>query len=149
MSKLVILMYQSIYILYRLRIPFLPSILNIIFIRLLFSCQIGMGAKLGKGVVLGYGGLGIVIHKRVIIGKNVIITQGVTIGGTSKIHDVPQIGNNCLIAPGAKILGPVIVGNNSVVAANSVVLSNVPANSIVAGIPAKVIKENIKIEDYI
>ena len=149
MSRLVVILYQGIYFLYTLNIPFLPILLNIFFIRLLFSCQISMGAKIGKGTKLGLGGLAVAIHKRAVIGNNVVISQGVTIGGRSKHHAVPIIGDNCHIAPGAKVLGPITIGNNSIVGANAVVIDNVPENSIVAGIPAKIIKSNINIHDYI
>jgi serine O-acetyltransferase len=136
-------------LLHNIGIPFLPKLLNILFVRLLFSCQIGLGAKIGKNSTLGYGGLGVVIHERAIIGNNVIIGSGVTIGGTSHHHKVPVIGDNCLIAPGAKILGPITIGNNSVIGANAVVIHDVPDNTLVAGVPAKILKSNIKISDYV
>ena len=149
MSRLVVLIYQGIYILHTLHIPLLPVILNIIFVRLLFSCQISMGAKIGKGTKLGLGGLAVAIHKRAVIGNNVVISQGVTIGGRSKHYAVPVIGDNCHIAPGAKVLGPIVVGKNSIIGANAVVIENVPENSVVAGVPAKVIKSNIDIKEYL
>ena len=149
MSKLVVYIYQVIYFLHNLKIPIIPRLLNIIFVRLLFSCQISLGAKLGKGTILGLGGLGVAIHKRAIIGDNVTIGQGVTIGGRSKHYKVPVIGDNCHIAPGAKILGPITIGKNSIVGANAVVIADVPENSVVAGIPAKIIKSDIDINDYI
>ncbi len=149
MSKLVVYIYQVIYFLHKLNIPILPKLLNILFIRLLFACQISLGAKLGKGTVLGLGGLGIAIHMRAVIGNNVTIGQGVTIGGRSKHYEVPVIKDGCHIAPGAKILGPITIGENSIVGANAVVIEDVPPNSIVAGVPAKIIKRDIKIEDYV
>ena len=146
MSKLVVYIYQVIYFLHKMKIPILPKVFNVIFVRLLFSCQIGLGAKLGKGTILSYGGLGIVLHNRVVIGKNVVIGQGVTVGGRSKAYEVPIIEDNCYISSGAKILGSVTIGKNSIVGANAVVIKDVPANSVVAGIPAKIIKENINIK---
>ena len=148
MHKLVLFLYRIFYKMDRLKIPFLPNLLNKLFIRLLFGCQIGLGAKLGKNILLGYGGLGCVIHHRAVIGDNVNIGSNVTIGGTSKIKEVPVIGNNCIISTGAKIIGPITIGENSVIGANAVVISNIPANSLVVGIPARVVKSNINIEDY-
>lgn len=129
------------------KIPFFPSLVKY-FIRLVFGPNIGMGAQIGKGTVLGYGGIGIVIHHRAVIGENVIISQNVTIGGTSKKYDVPIIGNNCQISAGAVILGPVKIGDNCIIGANAVVLTDIPDNSVVVGIPAKIIKSNINISDY-
>lgn len=90
-----------------------------------------------------------VIHARAIIGKNCIIGQCVTIGGRSKHYEVPKIGDNVYIGAGAKIIGPVQIGNNSVIGAGAVVLKDVPANSIVVGVPAKIIKTGIDSKDFI
>ena len=148
MSLIVLNIYKLCFLLQMYGIPILPAIINKIFIRLLFGCQIGNGAQIGRGVALGYGGLGIVIHKRAIIGNNVSIGTCVTIGGTTKKHRVPIIGNNCIIGSGAKILGPIKIGDNVVVGANAVVIDDVPDNSVVVGVPAKVIKQHINIRDY-
>jgi len=72
----------------------------------------------------------------------------VTIGGRLKISGVPVIGNDVYIATGAKILGPITIGNNSVVGANAVVIHNVPENTVVAGLPAKVIESNINPKEF-
>ncbi|MCI5223607.1 MAG: serine acetyltransferase [Candidatus Electrothrix sp. AR4] len=148
MSKALLFIYKIIYLLYLLRLPIIPDILNKLFIRILFGCHIGLGAKIGPKTSLGYGGIGVVIHTRAVIGENVIISTGVTIGGTSKKYEVPIIGDNTIIATGAKILGPVVVGKNCVIGANSVVLNNIPENCVAVGIPAKVIKREINIFDY-
>jgi len=116
--------------------------------RILFACFIGPGATIGKGVSLGYGGLGVVIHQNAVVGDFVRIGTGVTIGGRSKIIEVPTIGNYCVIGSGAKILGPIQLGERVVVGANSVVLNSVDADSVVAGIPGKVIKTGINIADF-
>lgn len=71
-----------------------------------------------------------------------------TIGGRLKISGVPVIGNDVYIATGAKILGPITIGNNSVVGANAVVIHNVPENTVVAGLPAKVIESNINPKEF-
>ena len=98
---------------------------------------------------MGYGGLAIVIHGRSQIGDNVLISQCVTIGGRSKIKSVPVIGNNVLIGAGAKILGDVVIGDNCVIGANSVVIKDVPSNCVVAGVPGKIIKSQINIDEYL
>ena len=93
-----------------------------------------------------YGGIGVVLHKNTIIGDNVAIGQGITIG--RKLSDgVPTIGDNVYISAGSRVLGDIIIGNNVIIAANSVVIKDVPNNSIVAGAPAKVVK-NINQDIY-
>jgi len=84
MTKMALLIYRLAFFLYIKKIPLIPLLINKILLRMLFSCQIGLGAKIGKGVILGYGGLAIVIHHNAIIGNNVNIGTGVTIGGTTK-----------------------------------------------------------------
>jgi serine O-acetyltransferase len=95
---------------------------------------------LGRGTRFAYGGIGVVIHKKAIIGMECLIGTNVTVGGRSGFPEVPVIGNNVYIATGAKVLGPITVGNNVTIGANSVVINNVPDNAIVAGVPARIIK---------
>lgn len=130
-----------------LKIPFVSKII-MYSIRFIFGCYIPYTAEIGTGTKFGYGGIGIVIHNRSIIGTNCVISQGVTIGGTSGKYEVPKIGNDVFIGAGAKIIGPITIGNNTVIAANAVVIKDVPANCLVGGIPAKIIKINININDY-
>ena len=103
--------------------------------------EIHPGAKIGKRLVIDHG-MGIVIGETAEIGDDCLIYHGVTLGGTGK--DVgkrhPTIGNNVLIGTGAKVLGPFKVGDNSRIAANSVVLSEIPDNSTAVGVPARVVK---------
>lgn len=134
-------------ILYRLHIPILPQIIKAL-IRMFFSCVVSYKTEIGEGTILAYGGLGIVIHERCKIGKNCVIAQNVTLGGTSHKYNVPVIGDNVYVGAGAVILGEVTVGNNVVIGANSVVTKDVPDNCVVAGAPAKIIKENIDINNY-
>jgi len=134
--------------LYKHHIPIIPSLIKIL-IYLLFGAYIPYEVEIGSGSKFGYGGLGIVLHPRVKIGKNVLIGQQVTIGGKSKIYDVPVLGDNIFIGTGAKILGNLVIGNNVVIGANAVVVKSVPDNCMVAGVPAKIIKEGIQVEDYI
>ena len=148
MSNIVLIMHNIVYNMQRLRIPLLPSLINKLFIRILFGCQLGNGTKIGNNVNLGYGGLGTVIHERAVIGDNVIIGTCVTIGGTTKKYGVPVIGDNTIIASGARILGPIKIGKNCVIGANAVVVDSIPDNCLAVGIPARIIKENIEIADY-
>ncbi len=111
--------------------------------------EIHPGAKIGKGVFIDHG-MGVVIGETAEVGDGCTIYQGVTLGGTGK--DVgkrhPTVGNNVMIGAGAKVLGPFKVGDNSKIAANSVVLSEVPENSTCVGAPARVVKRNnIRIKD--
>lgn len=103
--------------------------------------EIHPGAKIGKRLVIDHG-MGVVIGETAEIGDDCLIYHGVTLGGTGK--DVgkrhPTIGNHVLIGTGAKVLGPITVGDNSRIAANSVVLSPIPPDCTAVGIPAKPVK---------
>ena len=109
--------------------------------------EIHPGATIGKGLFIDHG-IGVVIGETAIIGDNVTLYQGVTLGGTGKEKGKrhPTIGNNVMISAGAKVLGSFIIGENSKIGAGSVVLSEVPPNSTVVGVPGRVVKrDNIKI----
>ncbi|WP_350454595.1 serine O-acetyltransferase [Slackia heliotrinireducens] len=95
---------------------------------------------IGEGTTFGYKGIGVVIHKRARIGRNCIIAQNVTIGGRSGYEDVPVIGDNCYIGAGAKVLGPIKIGNNVVIGANAVMVKDAPDNTVWAGVPARLIR---------
>lgn len=107
----------------------------------LTGIEIHPGAVIGKGLFIDHG-MGVVIGETCEIGDNVTIYHQVTLGGTGKDHGKrhPTIGNNVMISTGAKILGPFKVGNNSRIAANAVVLQEVPEDSTVVGIPGRVVK---------
>lgn len=107
--------------------------------------EIHPGATIGRRLVIDHG-TGVVIGETTEIGDDVLIYQGVTLGGTGK--DVgkrhPTIGNNVMISAGAKVLGPFKIGDNSRVAAGAIVLTEVPPNSTVVGVPARVVKQDGK-----
>ena len=107
----------------------------------LTGIEIHPGATIGKGLFIDHG-MGVVIGETCEIGENVTIYHGVTLGGTGKDHGKrhPTIGNNVMISTGAKVLGPFKVGDNSRIAANAVVLQEVPEDSTVVGIPGRVVK---------
>jgi len=88
-----------------------------------------------------------VIHARAVVGTGCMIGQGVTIGEKSGWYEVPIIGDNVEISAGARILGPIRIGNNVIIGANAVVVKDVPDNCVVAGVPARIIKENMTAED--
>lgn len=99
-------------------------------------------ADIGSGTKFAYQGLGVVIHKKAIIGKNCFIRQNVTIGGGGGPNGLPIIGDNVDIGAGSVILGGIKIGNNVKIGANSVVNKNMPDNCTVVGAPARVIKYN-------
>ncbi len=103
--------------------------------------EIHPGAIIGRRFVIDHG-MGIVIGETAEVGDDVLIYQGATLGGTGKDQGKrhPTIGNNVLIGSGAKILGPFKVGDGSRIAANAVVLSEVPENATAVGVPARVVR---------
>ncbi len=103
--------------------------------------EIHPGATIGKGLFIDHGA-GVVIGETAQIGDNCTIYQGVTLGGTGKDNGKrhPTLGNNVMIGAGAKVLGPFNVGDNSKIAANAVVLSEVEADSTCVGVPARTVK---------
>ena len=105
--------------------------------------EIHPGAVIGKGFFIDHG-TGVIIGETSIIGDNVTLYQGVTLGGTGKEHGKrhPTVGNNVMISAGAKVLGSFTIGDNSKIGAGSVVLSEVPPNSTVVGVPGRVVKRN-------
>ncbi len=103
--------------------------------------EIHPGATIGRRFVVDHG-MGIVIGETAQVGDDVLLYHGVTLGGTGKDQGKrhPTIGNNVLIGCGAKVLGPFTVGDGSRIAANSVVLTEVPANATAVGVPAKIVR---------
>lgn len=105
--------------------------------------EIHPGATIGKNLFIDHG-IGVVIGETCIIGDNVTLFHGVTLGGTGKEKGKrhPTIGNNVFIGSGAKILGNITIGNNVKIGANSVILESIPDNVTVVGIPGKIIKHH-------
>ncbi len=103
--------------------------------------EIHPGAEIGKGFFIDHG-MGVVIGETTVIGDNCTIYQGVTLGGTGKDAGKrhPTIGNNVLIGAGAKVLGPITIEDNCKIAANAVVLKEIPESSTAVGIPAKIVR---------
>ncbi len=113
--------------------------------RFFTGIEIHPGAKIGNRFFIDHG-MGVVIGETCEIGDDVVLYQGVTLGGTGKEKGKrhPTIGNRVVIGSGAKVLGSITVGENSAIGANAVVLHEVPPNSTVVGIPGKVVKGNGK-----
>lgn len=121
--------------------------------RFFTGIEIHPGAKIGKGILIDHG-MGVVIGETAEIGDNIILYHGATLGGTGKDKGKrhPTIGSNVFVGTGAKILGPITVGDNCKIGANAVVLCNIPDNSTAVGVPAKVVKRSttpiIEIDKY-
>lgn len=138
-----LLFYRPAHVLYKWHMFFLARIVSQL-ARFLTGIEIHPGATIGDGLFIDHG-MGVVIGETCEIGENVTIYQGVTLGGTGK--DVgkrhPTIGNNVMIGSGAKVLGPIVIGDNSKIGAGSVVLKDVPRDSTVVGIPGRAVKSAV------
>lgn len=111
--------------------------------------EIHPGAVIGKSFFIDHG-MGVVIGETAIVGNDVTLYQGVTLGGTGKETGKrhPTLGSNIVVGAGAKILGNIEIGSNSYIGANAVVLRSMPENSTVVGVPARVTKQEGKRIDY-
>jgi serine O-acetyltransferase len=118
------------------------------FARWLTGIEIHPGAAIGKRFFIDHG-MGVVIGETAEIGDDVTLYHGVTLGGTSwkegKRH--PTLGNGVVVGAGAKILGPVVIGDYAKVGSNAVVVKDVPANATAVGIPARILDES-KADDH-
>lgn len=123
---------------YSKKVPLLPKIIQW-FIRITCSADIPVNISIGKNTVLKHNGLGIVFHEKAIIGENVTIMQHVTLGGRNG-RGAPIISDGVFIGTGACILGGVKIGKNAMIGANAVVITDVPDNAVVGGIPSKILK---------
>ena len=134
-----IFLHRINHFLWKINLKLLARILSNIS-RFLTGIEIHPGVKFGKNLFIDHG-MGIVLGETTIIGDNVSIYQGVTLGGTERIKKKrhPTIQDNVIIGAGAKILGPIIIGKNSKIGANSVVTKNIPPNNTAIGIPARII----------
>ncbi len=121
-------------------IPFIPRALSQ-FARFITGIEIHPGATIGSGLFIDHG-MGVVIGETTEIGDNVTLFQGVTLGGTGKQRGKrhPTLGSHVVVGAGAKVLGPIKIGDYVKIGANSVVLQDVPDHSTVVGIPGKIVR---------
>ncbi len=128
--------------LYKKKFIFLARLISQIS-RFFTGIEIHPGAQIEKHLFMDHG-MGIVIGETSIIGENVTIYHGVTLGGVSlekgKRH--PTIGNNVIIGAGAKVLGNITIGADSKIGANSVILKDIPQDSVAVGVPGKIISKS-------
>lgn len=116
--------------------------------KILNKCVLHGETKICDNFTLGYGGIGVVIHRHATIGKNCTISQNVTIGRKKGKNDgVPVLGDNVYVGANTVIFGDIVVGDNCIIGPCTLVNKSIPSNSIVAGNPFKVIKKITK-ENY-
>ncbi len=139
-----VLSHRFAHMLYRWGLRFIPRLISQVS-RFFTKIEIHPGATIGKGLLIDHG-CGVVIGETTVIGDDCTIYQGVTLGGTGKDTGKrhPTLGNNVMVGSGAKILGPFVVGDNSKIAANAVVLREVEADSTCVGVPARLVKRGQK-----
>jgi serine O-acetyltransferase len=139
-----VLLHRVSHFFWEIGLPFVPRYISHI-ARQITGIEIHPGAEIGKDFFIDHGS-GTVIGETSVIGANVTIYQNVSLGGTSlkqeKRH--PTVGNNVVIGAGAKLLGPIIIGDNVRIGANSVVTKDVPPNSVVVGVPGRIVSRNGK-----
>ncbi len=136
--------YRIANFLHKLKIPIIPRLISQI-TRHITGFEIHPAARMGRGLFIDHG-MGVVIGVTTIIGDDVTLYKGVTLGGTGrekgKRH--PTIGNNVVIGTGAKVLGNISIGDNSYVGANAVVIKDIPPKSTVVGVPGRITKQDGK-----
>jgi len=139
-----VLLHRLAHFLYRARIPLIPRMISG-FSRFLTGIEIHPGAGIGRCFFIDHG-MGVVIGETTEIGDDVLLYQGVTLGGTGKEHGKrhPTLGSNIVVGAGAKILGPVKIGDDCKIGAGSVVIKDIPKNSTVVGVPGRVVGKEEK-----
>ncbi len=136
-----VLLHRVAHFFWTLGMPFIPRYISDI-ARGITAIEIHPGAKIGSDFFIDHGA-GVVIGETAEIGNNVTLYAGVVLGGTTNdpIKRHPTLGNNIVVGTGAKILGPIKIGDNVKIGANSVVVNDVPPNSVVVGVPGRVISK--------
>ena len=128
------------------KIPFIPRLISQI-ARFFTGIEIHPGATIGEKFFIDHG-MGVVIGETTIIGDNVLVYQGVTLGGTGKDQGKrhPTIGDRVTIGAGAKVLGNITIGSDSNIGAGSVVIDDVPEHSTVVGIPGRITRQRFFVQ---
>lgn len=139
-----IIVYRIAHVILKAGVPLFPRMISQAG-RFFTGIEIHPGAAIGRELFIDHG-MGVVIGETAIIGDNVTIYQGVTLGGTGKERGKrhPTIGDNVVIGTGAKVLGNITIGDNSYIGANAVVIKDVPPNSTVVGVPGRITKQDGK-----
>jgi serine O-acetyltransferase len=121
------------------KVPVFPRLVSHVS-RFFTGIEIHPGARIGEGFFIDHG-MGVVIGETAEIGDNVLLYQGVTLGGTSlqKVKRHPTLGNDVVVGVGAKIIGNITIGDGSKIGAGSVVVSSVPPNATVVGVPGRIV----------
>ena len=135
-----LLFYRCAHWLWKKRVPFIPRALSQ-FARFITGIEIHPGAAIGSGLFIDHG-MGVVIGETTEIGEHVTLFQGVTLGGTGKQRGKrhPTLGSHVVVGAGAKVLGPITIGDFVKIGANAVVLQDVPDHSTVVGIPGRIVR---------
>jgi serine O-acetyltransferase len=135
-----ILLHRLAHKLYKMNVPLVPRMISQ-FTRFTTGIEIHPGAKIGRRFFIDHG-MGVVVGETAEIGDDVLLYQGVTLGGTGKERGKrhPTIGNHVVIGTGAKVLGNIRIGDSVKIGAGSVVVHSVPDNSTVVGIPGRVVR---------
>lgn len=136
-----LIMHRFAHFLWDLKVPFVPRFLSQLS-RLLTGIEIHPGAQIGKGLFIDHG-MGVVIGETAVVGNNVVLFQGVTLGGTGKETGKrhPTLGDNIVVGAGAKVLGNIEIGPNTYIGANAVVLKSTPSNTTIVGVPGRITRQ--------
>ncbi len=139
-----IIFYRAAHFFHKIGLKFIARLISQL-ARFFTGVEIHPGAIIGTGLFIDHGS-GVVIGETTVIGNNCTLYQGVTLGGTGKEKGKrhPTLGNNVMVGSGAKVLGPFTVGDNAKIAANAVVLCEIPPNSTAVGIPARILEKTSK-----
>lgn len=137
---------RAAHLMHKRRHPLVARVITRI-ARHLFATHLAPETPIGAGCHLGYGGLGIVIHKDARLGRDVLVAPGVVIGGRSGLPGAPDIGDRVQIGAGAKLLGPIRIGDGASIGANAVVIHDVAPGDVVVGVPARPIARRFHIVD--
>lgn len=116
-------------------VPALPKLCTIMG-QIVFGSYIPAECHIGKNVKVAYGGAGLVIHRRAKIGNDCLLSPGVIIGGRAGYERVPNIGAGVQLFPGAKVLGPITIGDGAIIGANAVVVEDVGNNQVMVAVKA-------------